>query len=387
MVRKIYLTVVLTIACVVVGVGTKVYSDGIKTFDALYSALPGHGVVDHSQEIDKAIKSLVQLQKLREGLTVSIETPLDVLFYNPRFLSISFEASVRQKLASARAKPLPAVYVLLFEKKNDNSLTYQKIFLSWIGEAEVNSYASISPEKMSEYFRAKGAQYVFLEKTVQPVKSKDLVIDGAQVKSGLIDEKYIDAAITRDRELQQILDRHTKTVTEQVSKIRPAAQGGDAQRIKQLEDRIQKLEALLINVARKGNDLYFRNMNVHIQNGTGTEGRVNGTGNLVVGYDDPGKGSHNVMVGSKNTCTSYGAVVTGTGNVVTKKYGAVLGGDSNKATGGYAVILGGHNNNASGDFSSVLGGSDNKAKGKYSSINGQHGRTKVDRDKNKHFNK
>lgn len=388
MVRKTHVLIVWAIVCGVMGISSPVCSEGIETFDALYSALPGHGVVDHSKEIDKTVKSLVQLQKLREGLSVTIERPLDVLFYNPRFLSISLQASVKNKSASARAKPLPAVYALLFEKADDNTLTYKNIFLSWIGDAEVGSYASTGPDKMSELFRSKGAQYVFLENSAPSLKAKDLILDGSQIKSGLIDEKYIDADITRNRELQKVLDRHMKTVMEQVSKTRPVAvqSGSDTVRIKQLEDRIQKLESLLVNITRNGDNLYFKNINVLIQNGTGNESRVNGTGNLVVGYDDPGSGSHNIMVGSKNTCTSYGAVVTGTGNVVSKKYGAVIGGNDNKVTGDYAVILGGDSNNASGSFSSILGGSDNKAKGDYSSINGQHGRTKVDRDKNKHFN-
>ena len=387
MIRKAYVLTVLACVFIIVGISAPVFSDEIKTFDALYAALPGQGKIDQSQEIESALKSVVNLQKLREGRIVTIEQPLEVLFYNPRFLSISFKASVKDKLASARAKPAPAVYSLLFESEKSDKLTYQSIFLDWVGPGDVKNYEAVSPEKMSEYFRSKGAEYVFLEKKVQATPPKEMALDGAQIKSGVIDEKFIDADITRDKELQLILDKHTQNVAEQMSKMRPAEQAGDSLRIRQLEERIQKLEALLMSVTRKGNDLFFTNMNVHIQNGTGSESRTNGTGNLVVGYDDPGKGSHNIMIGNKNTCTSYGALVSGQGNVITKKYGVVIGGENNKISGDYAVILGGTKNNASGDYSSILGGSDNKAKGEYSSINGQHGRTKVDKDDNKHFNK
>jgi hypothetical protein len=140
-------------------------------------------------------------------------------------------------------------------------------------------------------------------------------------------------------------------------------------------------------VTRNGNELVFAGMNVHIQNGTGAVSKINGTGNLIVGYDDPGAGSHNVLVGAKNTCNSYGGLVTGVGHTVTKKYGAITGGSNNEATGDYAVIVGGHDNKSSGDFSSILGGHTNKAQGNYSSINGQQERTKVGEGDNKHFRK
>lgn len=385
MIHKVHIIAFLAIMCMVVGKGLPVSSEEIKTFEALYQALPGHGNKDHSREIDSALKSVVKLQQIREGRLVTIDRPMDMQVFNPKFLSIGFKASVKEKLASARAKPTPAVFVLLFETDNGDELSYKSIFLDWIGSQDVERYNNVTPEKMSEYFRAKGAEYVFLEKKKQEIDLKNLAIDASAIQSGVIDERYIDDSITRDNELQQILDKRIQNVADKINHSKPVESTNESLRIRQLEERIQKLEALLMNVTRKGNDLVFNNMNIHIQNGTGKENRINGTGNLVVGYDDPGKGSHNIMVGSKNKCASYGALVTGQGNVIDKKYGVVVGGEDNAAKGEYAVILGGSGNQAGGDFSSILGGSDNNAKGEYSSINGQHGRTKVDRDENKHF--
>lgn len=385
MIQKAHVFAFLAIVCMVMGTGLPAHSEEIKTYEALYAALPGQGKVDHSKEIDSALKSVVKLQALRENRLVTIDGPQDIKVYNPKFLSISFRASVKEKLASARAKPTPAIFALLFEKDSGNELTYKSIFLDWIGSSDVEKYADVTLEKMSEFYRSKGAEYVYVESKKQEIDVKNLALDGANIQSGVISERFIDDAITRDSELQQILDKRIQNVADKINHSKPDENAGDSLRIQQLEARIQKLETMLMNVTRKGNDLVFSNMNIFIQNGTGKENRTNGTGNLVVGYDDPGKGSHNIMVGSENKCSSYGSIVTGHGNVVDGKCGAILGGENNDAGGQYAVILGGKGNKASGDYSSVLGGSDNNAKGEYSSINGQHGRTKVDRDENKHF--
>jgi hypothetical protein len=342
--------------------------------------------VDQAPEIDRALKAVIKLQELREQRLVTIDNPKDVQVYNPRFLSIGFDASIRRPGSSAKAKPTPAVYTLLFEKSDANALTfYKSIFLVWAGEQDVAVYKSVTPEKMCEYYRAKGAEYVFLEKDKksESAKQEEVVLSGAQIKSGIIAEQFIDGAITRDSELQSILTNYALKTAEPARQAVPE----DSQRIQQLEARIKRLEALLANVTRNGNELVFTNMNVHIQNGTGSVSKVNGTGNLIVGYDDPGSGSHNVLVGAKNTCNSYGGLVTGVGHTVSKKYAAITGGSNNEATGDYAAIVGGHDNKASGDFSTILGGHTNKAQGNYSSINGQQERTKVGEGDNKHFRK
>ncbi len=54
--------------------------------------------------------------------------------------------------------------------------------------------------------------------------------------------------------------------------------------------------------------MQFPAVNVQIVNGTGKTASVNGTGNLVIGYDEtPGtqSGSHNLVLGTSQTYTSY----------------------------------------------------------------------------------
>jgi hypothetical protein len=54
-----------------------------------------------------------------------------------------------------------------------------------------------------------------------------------------------------------------------------------------LEARIAKLEELLAGVTRSGSNITFSGVNVQIVSGRGsTDGTVNGTGNLIVRYNE-----------------------------------------------------------------------------------------------------
>jgi len=49
-------------------------------------------------------------------------------------------------------------------------------------------------------------------------------------------------------------------------------------------------ERILVGVNRTGRDIYFNGTNVHITDGSGTtDGKVNGLGNLIIGYNEPGE--------------------------------------------------------------------------------------------------
>ena len=377
--KTVVFFILFTVVCSVFGLAGISSAKEVKTYDELYKLLPGYGSVDHAGAIDRALKIVIKMQEIREQRIVNIEKPKDLQVLNPRFLSVSFDAEVR-KPGSAKAKPVPAVYALLFEKDAKNELTlYKSISLVWLGSKDIEEFKTVSPDKLCEYYRAKGADYVYLDKKVEPVKPEEMVLNGSSIKAGMISEQFIDSSITRDSEMKAVLEGY---VQKEVEKTRTP---DEASRMQQLEARIKKLETLLSNVSRSGSDLVFSNVNVVINNGSGVVGKASGTGNLVVGYGDPGSGSHNVLVGSKNRCSSFGSVVTGVGNSVSGKFAGVVGGANNSASGDYGVVLGGHENISSGTYSSILGGSDNKAKGSYTSINGQKGRTKVSEGDNKHF--
>ena len=98
---------------------------------------------------------------------------------------------------------------------------------------------------------------------------------------------------------------------------------------------------------------------------------VNGTGNLVLGYDEsPGSqtGSHDLVLGEKQTYKGYSELVGGYGNNVSGSYATALG-LSNTASGSYNLV-GGDQNTVSGSASSVLGGYKNVVSSAFSTLSG-----------------
>ena len=143
----------------------------------------------------------------------------------------------------------------------------------------------------------------------------------------------------------------------------------------------------------------FRGVNVQIVNGTGETQTVNGTGNLIVGYNRPNTngfacslgvtesatvclanggvwaqshkgGSHNIVGGDFNNYSSWGGLVFGQENALSAPYASVLGGARNRAAGSFASIVGGTYNTASGIYSSVSAGSANHASGSFAAVAG-----------------
>lgn len=108
----------------------------------------------------------------------------------------------------------------------------------------------------------------------------------------------------------------------------------------------------------------FSAVNVQIINGSGSEATVNGDGNLVLGYDERAgtqSGSHNLLLGSSNSYSSYGGLVGGTGNSLTNSFSSILGGSQNVASATTSTILGGYANRATSSYSTVGGGCSNLA--------------------------
>jgi hypothetical protein len=143
----------------------------------------------------------------------------------------------------------------------------------------------------------------------------------------------------------------------------------------------------------------FRGVNVQIVNGMGDTQTVNGTGNLIVGYNRPNTngfvcslgvtesaavclanggvwaqshkgGSHNIVGGDFNNYSSWGGLVLGLENALSAPYTAVLGGARNRAEGSFATIIGGGYNTASGIYSSISAGFDNHATGAFAAVAG-----------------
>lgn len=146
----------------------------------------------------------------------------------------------------------------------------------------------------------------------------------------------------------------------------------------------------------------FRGVNVQIVNGQGTTKTTNGTGNLIIGYnEDDGNargtctvsqgmqdtfetgcigdggsftrslsGSHNLVIGYDHGYSSFGGIVVGQENLITGAFAVVSGGIENTASGGFSSVSGGESNLAGGTFSSVSGGFGNTASSTHGSVSG-----------------
>jgi hypothetical protein len=134
----------------------------------------------------------------------------------------------------------------------------------------------------------------------------------------------------------------------------------------------------------------FAGVNVQIIDGAGSTSTVNGTGNLVLGYDEsPGaqSGSHDLILGRNQTYRSYGdilggyantasgayATTFGTGNTASGLESSVTGGSGNTASDTAASVLGGTGNAATNLFASIAGGQNNEATGELASVAGGYG--------------
>ncbi len=107
-------------------------------------------------------------------------------------------------------------------------------------------------------------------------------------------------------------------------------------------------------------NIVFQGANVHVRSASG-EFDDTGTGNLIVGWDEP---------------PNSGAVRTGTNDLVAGDYnnftglGEFVAGWYNSASGLCATVTGGANNEASNDFTSVAGGVMNNAESYGAAISG-----------------
>lgn len=163
-----------------------------------------------------------------------------------------------------------------------------------------------------------------------------------------------------------------------------------------LDANLTEVEELMayVDVNPALNAVRFVGANVFVQNGSVEEGScfpsaddvvppdvycsdtTNGTGNLIVGYNEKGAGhsndrdgSHNIVVGWGHEYRSFSGFVQGSDNQLAAARSAVLGGSGNVVGSPGSVIVGGSDNvtvvNALEDPKAantvVVGGSDNTA--------------------------
>jgi trimeric autotransporter adhesin len=163
------------------------------------------------------------------------------------------------------------------------------------------------------------------------------------------------------------------------------------------------VELTTVNGART---IRFSGVNLQVVNGLGSTATANGTGNMIVGYDEVGgfrivcsrgkpssttslivdatactniggtfsnshkSGSHYLVTGAGNNYSRWGGIVSGQGNYAIYDYASVVGGMDNISSGNSSMVSGGHEAQAVGDYSSISGGRENRATGQYASVTG-----------------
>lgn len=153
-----------------------------------------------------------------------------------------------------------------------------------------------------------------------------------------------------------------------------------------LNTTVAAQSAKLKFVTVQGTDMYITGANLNIRNGSGsTSGALgapfnnqpNGLGNLIIGYNEatgnPGQthaGSHNLVLGEKNTYTSIGGIVAGYSNSITSPYATVTGGAYSTASGTWSSVSGGEGNMAIVQGAAVSGGLGGIAGGRWASVTG-----------------
>ena len=362
-------------------------AEPVKDWKDVYRLARSFGGGDGEPAMEKALRMVVKQQKSRHNRNVDVVRPVDFRVLGAAHASVAV-STLLKKAGSARSKGIPAVFVILF-RKEAGALKYENEHLiQFTGVKKVKVYSGLDDGALISLFKKEGVQFATVAAKVKPKKGKPsekVVLSGSDIQKGVVAEPYIDSAITRDNELKHALAGYVKKG--EIPKVMPVkANAGSPQlqmKVAALEARVKQLEALLSHVTRKGGNLYFNGVNIYLTNGSGQTAKLNGKGNLILGYGSTGKGSHNLVVGSKNRYEGFAGIVSGRENVLMGNCGVVLGGESNEVVGDFSVITGGQNNRAPGTFASILGGKKNTAKGEFASINGQSGRTKG--GKNPHF--
>ncbi len=150
--------------------------------------------------------------------------------------------------------------------------------------------------------------------------------------------------------------------------------GFSAAQAEQLKSLLPYIKFIPTGVGGKPTVQFF-GVNVQVVNGETKTTTTNGLGNLVIGYDEnAGKhaqtGSHDLILGTEQTFTSYAGIATGTTNTIAGPFSTVTGGGFNQALGIESSVSGGWKNVASNERSTVAGGGENQATGVEATVGG-----------------
>jgi hypothetical protein len=284
--------------------------------------------IDNFNTVIQENHSRIEAFYLRQRREIRFESPMDFYAINPKYFTVSFDARIKPQ-GGRPAQEKPAVITYLFEKSVLGQIEFIN-YLPWVSDEEVKFYSQIDVDQLCQYFRdyrqvtdcfpTRQAVAVAEKKTDGKTPRKFFGISAEDITSGVIKESYIDPTLVRNADLTARLDAVAKRldrtaeisgIADRVNRLENVTTDGLSKRIARLEESAARLETvvtqlnqLLEGVSRKGTDIVFSKVNLHVVNGSGSsEGSENGLGNLVLGYNqgrrkvDLTKTSHQAVVG------------------------------------------------------------------------------------------
>jgi hypothetical protein len=399
-------------------ISTKAFATKVDGYDSLLKLLPGAELkMEYNLGLIKASqKFIIDKQLKKKSRELKFLDPIDIFKLNAKYTALSFDIIIKTGTRKEVIEKT-GIFTLLFKYKDPNSLEPTKIFLGWLNDKDLKLYNNININSLCSVFRDIGVQDCFpklhrispdIKKVIHNSRDKNYVGKAdiihthsfSDITSGIVKETFIDDKITRNTELNNALSKkaniaHThndiikilsdKAKTnhnhDEIYSTKKYINSLENQiielnkKIEEMSNLLQSMSKIFNGVHRKGNNIVFNNLNIQIVNGTGSTKKINGHGNLIIGYNESRnnnsrKGSHNIIVGDKHNYASYGGIVTGYNNTISGSYSCVNGGSGNTAANNYSTIIGGKDNSASGEYSIVTGGKSNIGSGKFSNVTG-----------------
>jgi|GEM_PF-5977353 len=344
----------------------------VKGYSSYVSLLPGGKEKQDANFalIERAKEEVRTLEIGKKKRDVKFDKPLDIHYLNSRYTMVGFQVFFRP-IENSRFSTTPSIVGLLFEGSGKDGLTgYTSSYVRWIGKTEIADYKAASIRELCASFRREGVEDCVPDQAGKVAKTRDSAgddrISGDQIVGGRVKAEYIDNAIARRRDVDRAIEASLGRVEQLRGEIREQKDGlrsmsqvlqtmemklkgqpekelemarqqslretALVERIKKIEEslakqteaaknldgKVDKLAALLEGISRNKNNIIITGANLQIVNGTGTTlGEENGTGNLIVGYNEkkPGEslllGSHDIIYPRPETESSVSSTEKG----------------------------------------------------------------------------
>jgi len=334
----------------------------VKGYSSYIQLLPGgkDKQISNFSLIEKAKEEVRSLEIEKKKRDVKFERPVDIYYLNTKYTMVSFEVFFRP-LENSRFSTSPAIYGLLFDSEGQAGLSgYTSRYVKWIGKSDIDEYKSSNVKDFCGYFRRIGVEdcvpsaEAARSAAAKAVKGKAIAREGRinadQIASGRVKADFIDASIARKKDVDKAVEtsmgridqlrsevttqgdalkslsldiqsfdkkmRYLPQNEQEAKKLQELFKSSYDEKFKKIEENLTKqiettknleskletLTKLLEGISRNSNTIVISGANLQIVNGTGmTEGEVNGTGNLIVGYNEkkPGEplqlGSHEII--------------------------------------------------------------------------------------------